>query len=157
MNTAADQRFFVLSRADASDRWQPIGVGPERSPEMAERRIAHCRANGSQREFAFICVSGSEAEQSAALRAFIVRSAPVAPVARVARVAPVAPVAPAKWLRSLFARRSAPMLQLQRFRGAAAGWQAVGAPRSAASAERLSATLARITPEATLRTIPFTA
>ena len=151
MNTAADQRFFVLSRADASDRWQPIGVGPECSPEMAERRIAYCRANGSQREFAFICVSGSEAEQTAALRAFIVRSAPVA------RVAPVAPVAPAKWLRSLFARRSAPMLQLQRFRGAAAGWQAVGAPRSAASAERLSATLARITPEATLRTIPFTA
>ena len=151
MNTAAYQRFFVLSRADASDRWQPLGVGPECSPEMAERRIAHCRANGSQREFAFICVSGSEAEQTAALRAFIVRSAPVA------RVAPVAPVAPAKWLRSLFARRSAPMLQLQRFRGAAAGWQAVGAPRSAASAERLSATLARITPEATLRTIPFTA
>ena len=151
MNTAAYQRFFVLSRADASDRWQPLGVGPECSPEMAERRIAHCRANGSQREFAFICVSGSEAEQTAALRAFIVRSAPVA------RVAPVAPVAPAKWLRSLFARRSAPMLQLQRFRGAAAGWQAVGAPRSAASAERLSATLARITPEATLRTIPLTA
>ena len=151
MNTAAYQRFFVLSRADASDRWQPLGVGPECSPEMAERRIAHCRANGSQREFAFICVSGSEAEQTAALRAFIVRSAPVA------RVAPVAPVAPAKWLRSLFARRSAPMLQLQRFRGAAAGWQAIGAPRSAASAERLSATLARITPEATLRTIPLTA
>ena len=145
MNTAAYQRFFVLSRADASDRWQPLGVGPECSPEMAERRIAHCRANGSQREFAFICVSGSEAEQTAALRAFIVRSAPVAPVA------------PAKWLRSLFARRSAPMLQLQRFRGAAAGWQAIGAPRSAASAERLSATLARITPEATLRTIPLTA
>ena len=151
MNTAAYQRFFVLSRADASDRWQPLGVGPECSPEMAERRIAHCRANGSQREFAFICVSGSEAEQTAALRAFIVRSAPVA------RVAPVAPVAPAKWLRSLFARRSAPMLQLQRFRGAAAGWQAVGAPRSAASAERFAATLARIAPEATLRTIPLTA
>ena len=60
-------------------------------------------------------------------------------------------------LNRLFPRASAPMLQLQRFRGSAAGWQAVGAPRSAAAAERLGATLARIAPEATLRTIPLTA
>ena len=60
-------------------------------------------------------------------------------------------------LNRLFARPTAPMLQLQRFRGAAAGWQAIGAPRSAASAERLAATLARINPTATLRTVPLTA
>ena len=60
-------------------------------------------------------------------------------------------------LNRLFPRPSAPMLQLQRFRGTAAGWQPVGAPRSAASAERLSATLARISPTATLRTVPLTA
>lgn len=59
-------------------------------------------------------------------------------------------------LNRLFPRRSAPLLQLQRFRGSATGWQAIGAPRSAASAERLSATLARVAPEATLRTIPLT-
>lgn len=59
-------------------------------------------------------------------------------------------------LRLLFPRQAGPMLQLQRFRGSSAGWQAIGAPRSAASAERLSATLARVAPEATLRTIPLT-
>ena len=58
-------------------------------------------------------------------------------------------------IRLLFPRQSEPMLQLQRFRGTAAGWQPIGLPRSAASADRLSATLARIAPEATLRTIPL--
>ena len=60
-------------------------------------------------------------------------------------------------LNRLFPRPSAPMLQLQRFRGSAAGWQPIGAPRSAASAEQFAATLARIAPEAKLRTIPLTA
>lgn len=52
---------------------------------------------------------------------------------------------------ALFSRQTEPALQLQRFRGAAAGWQPIGCPRSAESAARLSATLARIAPEATLR------
>ena len=60
-------------------------------------------------------------------------------------------------LRLLFPRPSAPMLQLQRFRGTAAGWQPIGSPRSAASAQRLGATLARINPTATLRTVPLAA
>lgn len=40
--------------------------------------------------------------------------------------------------------------QVARYRGSAAGWQPIGAPRPLAEAERLRALAARIAPEATL-------
>jgi hypothetical protein len=53
-------------------------------------------------------------------------------------------------LRSLFAK-PAPTLQLLRYRGTASGWQPIGGLRDRASAERLSAYVSRIHPEATLK------
>jgi hypothetical protein len=54
------------------------------------------------------------------------------------------------FLRSLFNRPVA-RLQLQRYHGTAAGWQPIGEPRSAASAERLAAVCGRIWPHRTYR------
>ena len=46
-------------------------------------------------------------------------------------------------------------LQVARYRGTAAGWQAIGRPRSAADAARFVSLCARIDPAATLRARPI--
>jgi hypothetical protein len=48
-----------------------------------------------------------------------------------------------------------PSIQVARYRGTAAGWQAIGRPRSAADAARFVSLWARIDPAATLRARPI--
>jgi hypothetical protein len=56
-------------------------------------------------------------------------------------------------LLSLFSRKREPVAQVIRYRGVAAGWQAIGSARSASDAERLLSLWARIDPAATLRSV----
>ena len=46
---------------------------------------------------------------------------------------------------------AAPLAQVARYRGAAAGWQPIGCPKPVAQAQRLASLIARIDPAATLR------
>jgi hypothetical protein len=46
---------------------------------------------------------------------------------------------------------AAPLAQVARYRGAAAGWQPIGCPKPVAQAERFAALIARVDPAATLR------
>ena len=48
-----------------------------------------------------------------------------------------------------------PSIQVARYRGTAAGWQAIGRPRSAADAARFVSLWTRIDPAATLRARPI--
>jgi hypothetical protein len=54
-------------------------------------------------------------------------------------------------LRALFSRPASALLQVTRYRGTAAGWQPIGAPRPAADAARMLTLWQRIDPAATLR------
>jgi hypothetical protein len=56
-------------------------------------------------------------------------------------------------LLSLFSRKPEPVAQVIRYRGVAAGWQAIGSARSVSDAERLLSLWARIDPAATLRSV----
>jgi hypothetical protein len=65
--------FQVVFRATSRDPWGPIGLGPESTPELAERRIASFVANGSKLEYAFIAVSTDPATRTEAIRKFTAR------------------------------------------------------------------------------------
>jgi hypothetical protein len=93
-SSSSELRFQVVSRSGSADRWTPIGVGPERSAELAERRIASFHANGSELEYALVAVSADPEERAAQLRRFADSSAPAAPAEPAAPAAP-APAAPA--------------------------------------------------------------
>jgi len=54
-------------------------------------------------------------------------------------------------IRALFNRPAPALSQVTRYRGTAAGWQLIGAPRPAADAARLLTLWQRIDPAATLR------
>jgi len=68
--------YQVVYRAASRDPWGAIGLGPELTPELAERRIASFAANGSQLEYAFIAVSTESANRAEAIRKFTARSLP---------------------------------------------------------------------------------
>ena len=65
--------FQVVYRATSRDPWGPIGLGPEATPELAERRIASFAANGSGLEYAFIAVSTDPITRTEAIRKFTER------------------------------------------------------------------------------------
>jgi hypothetical protein len=156
-----------MSRSSSADRWTPIGVGPERSAELAERRIALFRANGSELEYALVTVSADPEERAAQLRRFVESSAPAAPAELAAPAAPAAPAPaePATRLRSFsfsvlgfsvgvavaISAPAAPAAQLERFHGTSKGWLPVGALRSESGAARLLSLAQRINPAATYR------
>ena len=54
-------------------------------------------------------------------------------------------------LRILFSRPAPALLQVTRYRGTAAGWQPIGAPRPAADAARMLTLWQQIDPAATVR------
>jgi hypothetical protein len=156
---SSELRFQVVSRSSSADRWTPIGVGPERSAELAERRIALFQANGSELEYAFITVSADPEKRAAQVSRFVERSAPAAPAA---------PAAPGPRLRSFSfsvlgfsvgvavaisapAAPAAPAAQLERFHGTSKGWLPVGALRSESGAVRLLSLAQRINPVGTYR------
>jgi hypothetical protein len=153
-SSSSELRFQVVSRSSSADRWTPIGVGPERSAELAERRIALFQANGSELEYALVAVSADSEERAAQLRRFVESSAPAAPAA---------PAAPR--LRSFsfsvlgfsvgvavaVSAPAAPAAQLERFHGTSKGWLSVGALRSESGAARLLSLAQRINPTATYR------
>jgi len=145
-SSSSELRFQVLSRSSSADRWTPIGVGPERSAELAERRIALFQANGSELEYAFITVSADLEKRAAQVSRFVERSAPAAPATRLRSFSfsvlgfSVAISAPA-----------APAIQLERFHGTSKGWLPVGALRSESGAARLLSLAQRINPAATYR------
>jgi hypothetical protein len=56
--------------------------------------------------------------------------------------------------RAFFNRPAPALVQVARYRGTAAGWQLIGAPRTAADAARFLAMWERIDPAATLRVRP---
>jgi hypothetical protein len=164
-SSSSELRFQVVSRSSSADRWTPIGVGPERSAELAERRIALFQANGSELEYALVVVSADPEERAAQLRRFAERSAPAAPAAPAEPAAPAAPAAPATRLRSFsfsvlgfsvgvavaISAPAAPAAQLERFQGTSKGWLPVGALRSESGAARLLSLAQRINPAATYR------
>jgi hypothetical protein len=65
--------FQIVFRATPRDPWGPIGLGPEATPELAERRIASFAANGSKLKYAFIAVSTDPANRAEAIRKFTAR------------------------------------------------------------------------------------
>ena len=152
-SSPSELRFQVVSRSSSADRWTPIGVGPERSAELAERRIALLQANGSELEYALVAVSADSEERAAQLRSFVESSAPAAPAA------------PAPRLRSFsfsvlgfsvgvavaISAPAAPAAQPERFHGTSKGWISVGALRSESGAARLLSLVQRINPTATYR------
>jgi hypothetical protein len=71
--TSASLCFQVVFRATSRDPWAPIGLGPESTPELAERRIASFVANGSKLEYAFIAVSTDSTTRTEAIRKFTAR------------------------------------------------------------------------------------
>ena len=156
-----------MSRSSSADRWTPIGVGPERTAELAERRISSFQANGSELDYAFITVSADPEKRAAEVRRFVERSAPApaAPAELAAPAEPAAPAAPGPRLRSFsfsvlgfsvgvavaISAPAAPAAQLERFHGTSKGWLPVGALRSASGAARLLSLAHRINPTATYR------
>lgn len=62
--------YQVVIRASSRDPWGPIGVGPEATPELAERRIASFAANGSKFDYAFVAVSTDPITRAEAIRKF---------------------------------------------------------------------------------------
>ena len=161
-SSPSELRFQVVSRSSSADRWTPVGIGPERSAELAERRIASFHANGSELEYALVAVSADPEERAAQLRRFVERSAPAAPAEL---AAPAAPAAPGPRLRSFsfsvlgfsvgvavaISAPAAPAAQLERFHGTSKGWISVGALRSESGAARLLSLAQRINPSATYR------
>ena len=167
--SSSELRFQVVSRSSSAERWTPIGVGPERSAELAERRIASFHANGSELDYALVAVSADPEERAAQLRRFVESSAPAAPApaapAELAAPAAPAPAEPATRLRSFsfsvlgfsvgvavaISAPAAPAAQLERFHGTSKGWLPVGALRSESGAARLLSLAQRINPTATYR------